>query len=233
MMMDNKDTEGDGNGLSDMNIANHSILFLAAGSETVSDSMGFYFINMCKNPKYYALVAKELDECTLNENGLLDHAQLKGLKWLDATIQETLRMDTVIGGPLFRVALEDCVVDGVNVPKGTNVVTSMMYVNSHHSGWNDPETFRPERFLNAVDGSKSEALALADSTARANFYTPFGIGARNCIGQSFAIIEMKLFLGNLLKRYALKDIEGQSIEKSLHVTLQINTGSYNVKLSRK
>ncbi len=65
VFIDNKDIEGNGQGLSDQDISNHALIFLAAGSETTSNTMGFFFIRMLKEKGYLEILLKELDSVSV------------------------------------------------------------------------------------------------------------------------------------------------------------------------
>lgn len=63
--------------------------------------MGFFFIRMLKEPKYYKLLMGELDALEVNEEELLEYDQLKNLKWFDALIKENMRFDLVASGSCY------------------------------------------------------------------------------------------------------------------------------------
>src|SRR5688572_3429416 len=82
------------------------------------------------------------------------------------------------------------------VPKG-HLVNCLVY-SIHHDPkiYNDPESFRPERF------SEEE------SKGRPSYaYLPFGIGARTCIGNKFAMLEQAVILVELLRKYRVELID--------------------------
>lgn len=133
---------------------------------------------------------------------------------------------------MFRTAVKDCTVDGIPISKGTKTLTCMGYIHQEHSGWVDPHVFRPERFISAEYCAKSEAVEIADQKACDELYLPFAAGSMNCIGKGFAMMELKLVLGNFINRYSVEDITGQSMERSLYLSLQLNTESYKIKLSK-
>lgn len=85
-------------------IMNETILFLIAGSETTSNTIGFAIIQLLRNPDKLARLQAEIDQLEFKEGEIVfDHEQLKHLSYLNAVINETLRTDTVAGGALGRI----------------------------------------------------------------------------------------------------------------------------------
>ncbi len=90
---------------------------------------------------------------------------------------------------LFRTAVADDVLSGVEVPQGATVIISPWILHRHRLLWDQPDAFMPERFA----GRMQEYLTSAA-------YIPFGAGPRICIGASFAITEAVVVLAILLSR---------------------------------
>ena len=82
--------------------------------------------------------------------------------------------------------------DGKVLPKGANIVISPLFMGQNEKIWNKPREFIPERFeLDKVPQQNPFA------------YVPFSAGPRNCIGQKFAMLEMKCTLAKVLDRFEL------------------------------
>ena len=100
-----------------------------------------------------------------------------------AVVSETLRVRPVVP-VVVRVLQEDMQVGRHLLAKGTRVVPSIYLTNRSARVYDDPEEFRPERFLK--NGPETFS------------WIPFGGGIRRCIGASFATLEMKLILRTML-----------------------------------
>jgi cytochrome P450 len=85
---------------------------------------------------------------------------------------------------VVRLLERDLQVGRYDLPAGTRVAPSIYLTNRNHRVYEDPEEFRPERFL----GAGPETFS----------WIPFGGGIRRCIGASFAQLEMKLILRTIL-----------------------------------
>ena len=101
-----------------------------------------------------------------------------------------------------RVANCDFNYEGIKIKKD-QIITIPIYALHHDSElYPNPDEFRPERF-------DDEEIKKRESVA----YCPFGAGPRNCIGQRFALIEMKLLLASLLAKYRFEKCEKTPVRR--------------------
>lgn len=100
-----------------------TVLFLIAGSETTSNSIGFSLINLLRNPDKLKKLYEELDSVELEQGqAVFHHEQLKHLPYLNAVIHETLRVDSIAAAGLSRRAPKDVMLGGrVFVPKDVSI----------------------------------------------------------------------------------------------------------------
>lgn len=79
-------------------------LFLIAGSETISNTLGFTVINLLRTPEVLAKLYAELDQVHLEEGqSVFDHDQIKNLTYLNAVLYESMRINTAAGSALPRI----------------------------------------------------------------------------------------------------------------------------------
>lgn len=116
--------------LSDGSIAQETVLVLIAGSETTSNTTGFAFIELMKNPEMFAKLRQEIDAVEFEDGQkLFTHEQLKNLPYLNAVINETLRLDAISAGGLERMPDQDIVLDGrLFVPKGVSNIFAVCVI---------------------------------------------------------------------------------------------------------
>ncbi|KAG2227376.1 hypothetical protein INT45_004332, partial [Circinella minor] len=215
--------------LNNASIAQETVLFLIAGSETTSNTTGFAFIELMKNPKMFAKLRQEIDDVEFKQDQkLFTHEQLKNLPYLNAVINETLRLDAIAVGGVERMPDHDIVLDSrLFVPKGTTVLCNMYHAHVDPAYWSEPEKWIPERWL-----PDSNYPQKADQDA----FFPFSIGSRNCIGKTFAQQEMRLSIANLVKLFDFEAIPEQVAageERCAFLTLQIRSNSYKVFMKRR
>ena len=118
---------------------------------------------------------------------------LEELEYLERVIKETLRLFPSV--PFIgREVQEDFVhVDGTKILRGTTAAVFIHFLHRDPKHFPDPEKFDPDRFL--PENSKGRSPYA---------YIPFSAGSRNCIGQRFALLEEKVILSWILRRFRLK-----------------------------
>jgi cytochrome P450 len=128
------------------------------------------------------------------------------LRFTAATVKEALRLYPPVWS-MGREVLADTVLDGERLAPGTDVWICLYRLQRDARWYDDPERFQPERWL--------EKPAPPPFT-----YLPFGVGARVCIGQRFALTEAVLGLATVLARWRLAPASQQPVEPSAWVTLR-------------
>jgi cytochrome P450 len=109
--------------------------------------------------------------------------------YLRAVVTESLRLRPVV--PLAgRRLVKELRVDGHALPAGTDVTPAIWLAHTRADRYPEPFAFRPERFL---DGAPSTYA-----------WIPFGGGVRRCLGAAFAEMEMRVVLGEVLRRRTLR-----------------------------
>lgn len=116
-------------------------------------------------------------------------------KNLDAFIKEVLRMCPSVWNS-ERVAIEDVVVDGTSISSGTKVIVSSLAVHRDKDVFEDPDSFKPERWFENKELSKGE-------------YFPFLFGKRQCIGKEFALMEIRVLLTKIAKTFKIELVDGE------------------------
>lgn len=102
-------------------------MFLIAGSETTSNTIGFSFFELLKYPDKLAKLYQEIDGIYFNEDGELHYEELKHLPYLNAVINETLRLDPVAAGSFDRCTTKPTVLGDMLLPE--RVITNK-YINT-------------------------------------------------------------------------------------------------------
>lgn len=137
--------------------------FFQAGSETTSNTLAFSMLYMLHHPDVMKKVQNELETVVGNRFPKLEDRT--SLKYTEATVYEILRMTNVAplgkrhrnselhlnflllySGVAHR-ALADVKVGDYTIPKNAMVLFNLYSMHMDESSWKDPETFRPERFL--------------------------------------------------------------------------------------
>jgi cytochrome P450 family 135 len=110
-------------------------------------------------------------------------------EYLDAVVKETLRARPVIVD-VGRKLTRETEIAGYRMPAGTFVLPAIAVIHARPDLYPSPDEFRPERFL--------------ERQAESYAWIPFGGGIRRCIGASFAQVEMRVVLREVLRRARLR-----------------------------
>ncbi|XP_032665498.1 uncharacterized protein LOC116841546 [Odontomachus brunneus] len=175
-----------------------AFVFFLGGFETTSTAMSFIAQEIAANPDVQGKLRQEIDDALKNSNGEVSYETINHLEYLEAVINEALRMYPPIA-ILERVSIRDYelppTLPGEKpfiVKKGIPLWAPIYSIQHDEKYYDDPEKFRPERFLgnNAYYNSP--------------YYAPFGLGPRMCIANRFAMLEIKVLLFHILARCDLK-----------------------------
>lgn len=166
---------------------------LIGGSETTIILMAWALYFVMQHPAVEEALVAEIVDVVGDLVPTTEH--LRDMPYLDAVVEETLRMRPPAYMTGRRVA-QDTDLDGHRLSGGAIALVCQWI--SHHEPrlWPAPHRFRPERFLKDHSGSEARP-ARPDETA----YFPFGGGQYFCIGAQYAINEAKLMLATLLRAF--------------------------------
>ncbi|XP_012230655.2 cytochrome P450 9e2-like [Linepithema humile] len=167
-----------------------AFVFFLAGFDTVSKAMCFAVHEVAVNPDIQSKLREEIEDVLRETNNKPTYEAINGMKYLDAVVNETLRLY-----PPAVFADRVCVKEfelppvtpdekPITLKPGDNIWFPVYALHHDSQYYSQPKKFDPDRFLNGeVDNS---------------VYLTFGIGPRNCIGNRFALMEAKIMLFYML-----------------------------------
>lgn len=162
----------------------------AAGTDTTSTFLEWAMTELLRHPRVMKKVKNEVRQILNGKNDITE-GDLGKMHYLRAVIKETLRFHPPIPLLVPREAREDVKVMGYDVAAGTMVIINAWAIGRDSSSWEEPEVFRPERFLNSGVDFKGHDFQLI----------PFGAGRRGCPGISFAMATNEVVLANLVHKF--------------------------------
>ncbi|MDX1736362.1 MAG: cytochrome P450 [Halioglobus sp.] len=173
----------DGRALSNEEITGMVIWFMFAGHHTSGNTSSWTAVELARHPALAEPIAAEVDALYRN-NAELSRNALKEIPLLQAFIMETLRLHPPLV-TLTRRAMVDFDYRGYRIDAGSNVMVSPYVAHRLPEYFPDPETFDPAR------PEPDDVFA----------FIPFGGGHRKCVGNAFAILQVKAIFCALLQRY--------------------------------
>ena len=180
-------TDENGKGLSDEEICDEVNTFIFEGHDTTAVAMEWVLYFLAKFPNYQEMCRKEVFECTKEDE--IKSGDLPRLEFLNMFIKESMR----IRPPVHTVGRETEgpeTFEGFPLPPGTMIQISILNLHWNPDTWPEPFKFDPYRF-SAENIDKIHPYS----------YLPFAVGERNCIGQNFALHEIKTVISMVLRRY--------------------------------
>lgn len=170
-------------------------LFLA-GSETTATNLLWAVIFLMRQPDIQAKLQNELDVVVGRER-LPALADQTATPYMMAVIDEVHRMASLVPLAVQHWTNQEVTVGGHVIPKDSIVVPNLWEVHHDKDTWQDPDTFRPERFLSQEgDFVKSSRVV------------PFSLGVRRCPGETLAKAEIYLFLSALVQQFSFRPSPG-------------------------
>lgn len=193
--------------MSDREIRDECMTIFFAGHETTAVAMTWTWFLLLTHSDALAALRAEVD-------GVLGGAPvtfgaLKQMPRVEATVKEALRLYPPATG-FGRTPTEPFVLGDRTVQPGDLLLVSLYALHRRADLFPDPDTFRPERFVN-------------DAPPR-YAYLPFSAGPRTCIGNGFALLEMQAVLATLVQRVDLSLAPGQAVVPVTQITLRPRDG---------
>ncbi|KAH7329712.1 cytochrome P450, partial [Stachybotrys elegans] len=189
-------------------------------------SAGMYFL--ATNPGVMANLQAEVRSTFASLSDMTDEV-LHRLPWLNAVIEEILRIHTNVPYGLPRVS-PGYDIDGHYVPKGC-IVSTCAYATTHSAQYfRDPYAFKPQRWLPPTHPEYENAF---DNDARAAF-RPFSVGSRNCIGQAVAYVVLRIAFAKLCWSYDWEMVNQDTVDwdRDLRVYMVWSKPPVNMRITR-
>lgn len=200
----------DGSQMTPKQLRDETMTIFLAGHETTALTLGWTWYLLSENPAAEAKLHEEL-------HGVLggrapELKDLERLPYMQAVVNEALRLYPP-AYLLARTSIAPCNIGGYDFPAGTTVLASQWVMHRDARYFDDPDAFRPERWLDGLMGRLP-----------AGAYFPFGDGPRRCIGQSFALMEAALVTATVAQQFQFRLVPGHPVIPEPLVTLRPRHG---------
>ncbi|XP_017473093.1 PREDICTED: probable cytochrome P450 4d14 isoform X2 [Rhagoletis zephyria] len=201
-----------GKPLSNSDIREEVDTFMFEGHDTTTSGISFTCYLIARHPAVQCKLFQEiLDVLGKDKDRRVTMRELHALKYLECVIKEGLRLYPPV--PIIgRITTREAMINGQIVPANCNLSVLIYAALRDPNYFVNPDDFVPERF-------DVESCAEIDPFA----YVPFSAGPRNCIGQKFALLEMKSAISKLLRHYELLPL-GESVRPIMNLVMRSATG---------
>jgi cytochrome P450 len=190
--------EETGTGMSDQQLRDEVLTLLFAGHDTTTAALSWAWHLLARYPEVQEALH---DQVAAHLAGRTPTAEdLPHLPLATAVFEEAVRLYPPAPG-LARQAVEPDEIQGYPIPAKAIVMPSQWVTHRHPAYWEEPDQFRPERFL---AGGAPDRPKFA--------YFPFGGGPRVCIGNTFALMEGALVLAALAQRFQFRRADDHEVE---------------------
>jgi cytochrome P450 len=200
----------DGSHMSDTQLRDEALTIFLAGHETTAVTLSWTWWLLAQHPEVEAKLHRELDSVLNGRTPTLD--DLPSLRYTDRVITESMRLYPPAWG-MARMAVEDTELAGYKIRKGSGVTVSQWAVHRDPRWFDEPLEFRPERW----EGDLAKRLPRFA-------YFPFGGGPRQCIGNTFALMETALVLATIAQQFRFNIVPEHPVVPIASITLRPRYG---------
>ncbi|CAI9094659.1 OLC1v1030436C1 [Oldenlandia corymbosa var. corymbosa] len=181
------------------NIKAVMIDMFAAGTETSSSTVGWAMAELIRHPEVMAKLQNEV-RIACRGKKTIEEADIQEMTYLKSVVKETLRLHPPVPLLVPRESREETEIDGYIIPVKTRVFVNAWAIGRDPKYWDDPGSFKPERFENSATDFAGNHFELI----------PFGAGRRMCAGMTFGLANVYLPLALLLNHFDWKLPNGLS-----------------------
>ncbi|KAL1568305.1 unspecific monooxygenase [Salvia divinorum] len=173
-----------------------------AGTQTTFAVLERTMAELIRNPETMKTLQNEVRE-VVGRKDEIDEQDLEKMPYLKAVLKESLRLHSPSPLLIPRELTQDTKVLGYDVASGTRVMINVWAISRDPSLWENPEEFRPERFLEMSTDFRGLHFE----------FTPFGAGRRGCPGVTFAVAVDELVLAKLVQNFDFKLLDGAKLKE--------------------
>lgn len=211
ILLQSNDEQGS---LTEDEVMDEVVTFFAAGQETVANSLSWTLYNLAKHKDWQDRCREEIVQI-IGDNETVECTEESRMKTLTMCIKEAMRLYPILH-VVARSLTEDVELKkvGVTLEKGTAANVNIYTLHHNPHVWENPDVYDPDRFT-PENASKRSPYA----------FLPFAAGPRNCIGQNFAMHQMRVTLCHVLRKFEFY-LDDECVDPEILpcITLQIKDG---------
>jgi cytochrome P450 len=186
-----------GEGMSDEHLRNQIMTLMLAGYDTTASALTWTWYLLSQNRVALERLRGEV-RATLKKRAP-GYGDLESMPYTRRVLNESLRLFPP-AWTLGRRALGEDEIGGYYIAPGSVIAICIYALHRHPGFWDSPEVFDPDRFTPENSGSRHKFA-----------YIPFGAGPRQCIGNTFGLMEASLIIAGVARRYDLQLVPGTEV----------------------
>jgi len=183
---------------SDDQLAGICFDLFGAGSESTASQIDFAVLYMLLYPEIQEKVHAEIDS-VIGKDTYASMSDIPRLPYCEAVLTEILRICPIAPVSVPHASIKNTKFMGYDIPKDTLCSINILSVHMDKSFWGDPETFRPERFLDQNGNFQKPERVVA-----------FGSGKRVCMGETLARMMYYLIFVSFMQKFKIEQVPGES-----------------------
>ncbi|KAI9591921.1 cytochrome P450 [Syncephalis fuscata] len=213
--------EETGTSMSNQDLVAQSIMLMVAGTDTTASTLTWTLLLLIEHPECASRLVEEIRALYPDPSTIIDYEAIQSLPYLDAVINESMRIRPIAPHGMPRVVPEGGIMLGdYYLPAGTTVFSSFNALHLNKHVFPDPEAFKPDRWLTA----SPDQLALMKQ-----HFVPFSVGPRACIGRNLAWMEMRMAIFELMRHFNFVASPDNDTKPVDHFVLRPRGGKYLVR----
>lgn len=198
------------NTINDLDIREEIDTFMFEGHDTVAMAVCFAILLLAEHKDIQELARNEINAVMQENEEKLTITALQNLPYLDRCLKEAMRLYPSVPF-ITRILSEDVKLQSYLVPATTEIFINIYELHRNPNFWPNPDKFDPDRFLPENIHNRHPFS-----------YVPFSAGPRNCIGQRFAMLELKAMIAPLLHNFYLEPVDHlKDLRQMIHIIIRI------------
>jgi len=191
-----------------------------AGGEPTSVTLKWAIRYLAKNPEVQRKAQEEMNQ-VVGENAKVTLADRQNMPYVQAMIMDLIRLSDIHPIGVMHSPSRDTIIDGYHVPKGTFIFPNFHKVHRDTEFWDKPEELCPEHWLD-INGK---------FVPKHEGFLSFGTGKRRCPGHDIALMELFLFLTNLMQKFTFNLAPGDCGKVEATAGCVVSPKPYPISLS--